>query len=169
MNTYAFASLAGYLTISASKGNEFSISLRQHRYNREYQQYIDSPVFPAMRHARRSFGSSCAAAHNYIRSGPFSTNVRAIGFCGRIADMTVPEGGFATEWIPTGGIKPDMAFLALLADILAAILLCLDSSSRCHFAPFATIMPSAGLAIPQCGIFGLSWQWRILLTLFLRF
>ena len=57
------------------------------------------------------------------------------GCRGRIADMTVPE---ALRVDTDGGIKPDMAFLALLADVLAAILLCLHSSSRCLFAPFAT-------------------------------
>jgi len=62
--------------------------------------------------------------------------------------MTVPEGGFATEWTPTEPSKRQFAegrgrlcarcLLCLLADVLAAILLCLHSSSRCLFAPFAT-------------------------------
>jgi len=72
------------------------------------------------------------------------TNARSC----RIGDMTVPEGGFATEWTPTEPSKRQFAegrgrlcarcLLCLLADVLAAILLCLLSSSRCFFAPFAT-------------------------------
>jgi hypothetical protein len=47
------------------------------------------------------------------------------GCRGRIADMTVPE---ALRVDTDGGIKPDMAFLALLVECLPGLFLCAQIS-----------------------------------------